>query len=55
MGVRAHLKVLQTKHLDLDDQIKRELKHPQPDSLRLSTLKRRKLQLKDQIISLQAQ
>lgn len=49
MSVEAHLSQLNTKHRDLDAQIHQEMKAPQPDALRLSTLKRRKLQIKDRI------
>lgn len=52
MGKRAHLQKLETKHAILDEEIKNELKLPHPDTLTLTTLKRQKLQLKDQIHAL---
>jgi len=51
MAAEAHLLELQNKHARIDGEIKRELKSPLPDTLRLSQLKREKLQLKDQIFS----
>jgi hypothetical protein len=53
MAVTAHLKELETKHASLETEIKRELKYPQPDPLKISSLKKRKLYLKDQIQSFQ--
>lgn len=55
MAAAAHLKELENKHANLDMKIKQELKHPQPDALRLSTLKKQKLHLKEQIQTLQTQ
>lgn len=51
MAAEAHLLELKNKHARIDGKIKRELKNPIPDSIRLSKLKRQKLQLKDQIVS----
>ena len=54
MAVAAHLKELENKHAHLDEEIKEELKLPNPDTLRLSTLKKQKLQLKEQILTFQS-
>lgn len=54
MAVAAHLLELENKHAHLDDEIKQELKLPIPDTLRLSTLKKKKLHLKEQIQAYQA-
>lgn len=51
MAAEAHLLELQNKHAKLDGAIKKELKSPLPDTLRLSHLKRQKLQLKEQILA----
>lgn len=51
MAAEAHLLELQNKHARIDSEIKKEMKSPLPDTLRISRLKRQKLQLKDQIFS----
>ena len=47
MAVSAHLETLQSKHTQLDEKIQAELRSPLPDTLRISQLKREKLQIKD--------
>lgn len=49
MSLKAHLDQLTTKHAELERTIETEMRSPLPDTLRLSELKRRKLQLKDRI------
>jgi hypothetical protein len=49
MSVESHLTELERKHKAIERQIDEELAHPNADSLRLAALKRRKLQLKDNI------
>jgi len=49
MGERARLEVLSAKHSVLENKIRDELRHPLPDTLRISHLKKRKLQLKEEI------
>jgi len=49
MALSAHLEQLQHKHSQLDAKIQRELRHPIPDTLRLSQLKKEKLRLKEQM------
>ena len=49
MAVSAHLETLQSKHTHLDEKIRAELRSPLPDFLRVSELKREKLQIKDTI------
>lgn len=51
MAAEAHLLELKNKHSKIDHEIKREMKSPLPDTLRISQLKRQKLHLKDQIRS----
>lgn len=53
MAVAAHLKELENKHAHLDDEIKQEQKYPNPDAMRLASLKKQKLHLKEQIQSYQ--
>ena len=47
MAVSAHLETLQSKHNHLEEKIQAELRSPLPDTLRISQLKREKLQIKD--------
>ncbi len=49
MGATAYLLELQNKHARLDEKIRKELRSPLPDSLRISSLKKQKLHLKEQI------
>ncbi len=51
MAAEAHLLELKYKHAKIDNQIKQEMKSPLPDTLRISMLKRKKLQIKDLIIA----
>lgn len=52
MGINAHLRGLNAKHEKLDQQIKTELKKTMPDMLHITDLKKRKLQIKEQITHL---
>lgn len=47
----AHLNALEAKHATIDRQIEVESHRPAPDQGLLSTLKKRKLQLKQEIVS----
>jgi len=49
MAVAAHLETLHSKHTNLDQKIQAELRSPLPDNLRVSRLKKQKLQIKDAI------
>jgi hypothetical protein len=49
MSHEAHLSELERKHRALDQEIQSERQSPGSDDLRLAALKRRKLQLKDEI------
>lgn len=49
MAVTAHLETLHSKHTNLEEKIQAELRSPLPDTLRVSKLKRQKLQIKDTI------
>jgi hypothetical protein len=55
MSRQTHLAALEQRHDALDKEIEKELVHPARDELKLSELKRRKLQLKDEIARLQSE
>lgn len=54
MALSAHLEQLQTRHGDIDHQIDRELRSPAPDNVKISQLKRQKLQIKDTLVQMGA-
>jgi hypothetical protein len=49
MKIPHQLRVLKTRHTDLETRIRDELARPMPDLLRTQTLKRLRLRTKDQI------
>ncbi len=49
MAKSARLETLTVKHSNLDNRIQAEMRSPLPDYLRISELKKQKLQLKDEI------
>jgi hypothetical protein len=55
MTRQTHLAALEQRHEALDKEIEKELVHPARDELKLSELKRRKLQLKDEIAKLRGE
>jgi hypothetical protein len=54
MSQEAHLTELEKKHRMLDQEIQHERTSPAADPLRLASMKRRKLLMKDQIEQLKA-
>ena len=52
MSLNSHLVELERKHQALERQIQDTLGQPSTDGLRVAELKRRKLQLKDEIAKL---
>ncbi len=52
MAIPAHLAELEQRHRMLDDELSEALQHPSVDDLTLAELKRRKLQLKDEMARL---
>lgn len=52
MPLHNHLTELERKHQALEREIQDALAHPGTDDMRLAELKRRKLQLKDEIARL---
>ncbi|GAC1334321.1 MAG: DUF465 domain-containing protein [Beijerinckiaceae bacterium] len=53
MTLQSHLAELERRHQAIERQLEEEKQHPACDTLRLAELKRRKLQLKDEIVRLQ--
>ena len=49
MAIQQHLAELERKHQALESEIAEELTHPSSDGLKILELKRRKLQVKDEI------
>ncbi len=49
MNIDAHVETLNAKHAEIEKIIAREEHRPNPDSLKLGTLKKRKLRLKEEI------
>jgi hypothetical protein len=52
MSIQAHLAELERRHRALEDEINEALTHPSADDLKVAELKRRKLQVKDEIARL---
>jgi hypothetical protein len=49
MTMQAHLAELERRHRALEDEIAEAMNHPSIDGLKIAELKRRKLQVKDEI------
>jgi hypothetical protein len=49
MNMQSHLAELERRHRALEDEIAEALMHPSSDGLKIAELKRRKLQVKDEI------
>jgi hypothetical protein len=52
MAIESHLAELEKRHQALDQEISEALIHPSTDDLQIAELKRRKLQVKDEIARL---
>jgi hypothetical protein len=52
MSIQTHLAELERKHRALEEEISEALAHPAIDNLKIAELKRRKLQVKDEIARL---
>jgi hypothetical protein len=52
MATSTHLAELEQQHRMLEDELNDALQHPSTDDFKLAELKRRKLQVKDQIARL---
>ncbi len=55
MSIPSHLAELEQRHSSLEHQIKEALRHPSIDDLELADLKRKKLQIKDEIVRLKGE
>ena len=53
MPLETHLAELERRHQALEDEINEALNHPSSDRLKIAELRRRKLQVKDEIVRLQ--
>jgi hypothetical protein len=54
MSIQEHLVVLKAQHRALENEIADALAHPSTDDSKIAELKRRKLQVKDEIARMQA-
>jgi hypothetical protein len=54
MALQMHLSELERRHQALEREIQDAIAHPSTDDLKIAELKRRKLQLKDEIVKLRA-
>ena len=52
MSSQAHLVELERRHQALEQELNEAMAHPSSDNLKVAELKRRKLQLKDEIARL---
>lgn len=52
MSVSSHLQELRKKHQTLSDRVEQEQRSPGVDALQVATLKKQKLQLKQEILRL---
>ncbi len=53
--LRERLELLKAEHRDLDDAISALAQRPMPDMIQLARLKKKKLQLRDDIIRIESQ
>jgi hypothetical protein len=49
MSIQSHLAELERRHQALEDELAEALAHPSTDDLTIAKLKRRKLQVRDEI------
>lgn len=55
MSMQSHLAELERRHQALETELADALAHPSTDDLKIAELKRRKLQLKDEILRLKTE
>jgi len=53
MTTEGHMEALARRHRELDRKIEDELTHPSHDDLYIAALKRKKLEIKDELAKLQ--
>ncbi len=51
----SHITALERRHEMLEQQINNEMQHPSQDALKIQELKRKKLEVKDEIVRLQSE
>lgn len=54
MTTEGHIEALARRHRELDRKIEDEMTHPSHDDLYIAGLKRKKLEIKDELAKLQA-
>ena len=54
MTTEGHIAALERRHQDLDRQIETEMGHLSHDDMFIATLKRKKLEVKDELVRLQS-
>lgn len=52
MSIESHLAELEKKHRAIEREIEAELMHPSSDEVRVTSLKRKKLKIKDEMVRL---
>lgn len=52
MSIESHLVELEKKHRAIEREIELELAHPNADDVKITTLKRKKLRIKDEMTKL---
>lgn len=52
MSIESHLAELEKKHRAIEREIEDELMHPNSDEIKVSSLKRKKLRIKDEMTRL---
>ena len=52
MSLHDRVESLKAKHADLETAIESQIRSPNPDKSRISDLKRRKLRIKDELLSI---
>ena len=55
MSTTSHLDALERRHAAVDAELSQEMQHPAADDIKVGMLKRKKLELKDEISRLQGQ
>ncbi|PZQ17069.1 MAG: DUF465 domain-containing protein [Ancylobacter novellus] len=52
MSIESHIAELEKKHRAIEKEIEMELTHPNSDEVKVSSLKRKKLRIKDEMMRL---
>ena len=52
MSIESHIAQLEKKHRAIEKEIEMELLHPSSDEAKVSSLKRKKLRIKDELVRL---